>query len=285
MEQALLEQETRRQAMLQVMGLEVWLPRQQLPHAAPSADWLLNWQPQISQPISKPTAPVAPAAQQRPATQPTAQQQPPSTNGLSHLQQVRQSLQQTTQPPPAPQQQPATKAPTPETTSTSTSKVPRFSLQLMRSGSCLLLVDLPMGESFQARDPEYILLKDLLRAAGLGDKPSMLRGAEPIRWPLLHSGALAQDQSAEQASDFVREILLLESSQQPTTIVWLLGENAVSFANRPQEQAEDFSLSPLAAQVQCWNLPGLERLMQQQQLKPLLWQSMQKLMPRWLERA
>ena len=61
--------------------------------------------------------------------------------------------------------------------------VPRFALQLYRAGNCLLLVELPTGEPFQSRDPAYLLLKDLLRAAGLPDAPQLL--GEPVRWPLL----------------------------------------------------------------------------------------------------
>ena len=38
------EQEVRRQAMLQAMQLDVWLPRQPLVNAAPSRDYLLDWQ-------------------------------------------------------------------------------------------------------------------------------------------------------------------------------------------------------------------------------------------------
>ena len=51
---------------------------------------------------------------------------------------------------------------------------PRFALQLLRAGNVLLLVELPTGESFQSRDPAYILLKDLLRAARLPDKPQQV---------------------------------------------------------------------------------------------------------------
>ena len=36
---------------------------------------------------------------------------------------------------------------------------PRFSLQLLRAGNVLLVVELPTGESFQSRDPAYILLR------------------------------------------------------------------------------------------------------------------------------
>ncbi|BCQ64847.1 hypothetical protein PBOI14_65970 [Pseudomonas sp. Boi14] len=67
---------------------------------------------------------------------------------------------------------------------------PRFALQLLRAGRCLLLVELPTGEAFQSRDPAYLLLKDMLRAAGLPDSPQIL--AEPVRWPMLTRGNLDQ---------------------------------------------------------------------------------------------
>ena len=59
-----------------------------------------------------------------------------------------------------------------------------------RAGACLLLVELPTGEAFQSRDPAYLLLKDMLRAAGLPDSPQLL--GDPVRWPLLAGGNLDQ---------------------------------------------------------------------------------------------
>nr|BFE94162.1 hypothetical protein GCM10020185_46980 [Pseudomonas brassicacearum subsp. brassicacearum] len=75
---------------------------------------------------------------------------------------------------------------------------PRFALQLLRAGRCLLLVELPTGEPFQSRDPAYLLLKDMLRAAGLPDSPQII--GEPVRWPLLSRGTM--DQGPEAARDF-----------------------------------------------------------------------------------
>lgn len=290
MNAALLEQETHRQAILQAMGLEVWLPRQQLPHAAPTPDWLLDWDSAASSmavatastpsPAPVSSAPVAPSQ-----SAPAATSNSGKTQAQIQMEQVRQVLQQAqsaarTAAPPQP-----VAVDTPvvvEQPAPATVPFPRFSLQLLRSGNCLLLVDLPMGEPFQARDPEYLLLKDILRAAGLNDAPSMLRNGEAIRWPILSKGNLAQEQGAEQARTFVRELLLHESSQQQCVMLWLMGGNAVTYANREDDEAEEFSLTPLQEQVQCWNLPSLESIMRQPQLKPQLWRSMQKLMSRWL---
>ena len=277
MEQALLEQETRRQAMLQVMGLEVWLPRQQLPHAAPSADWLINWPPVTEQPA----AAVQTAA---PASAPVASRPPPPDSARSSLQQVRQALEAGV----------PIKSVTQESAVTSTAKVPdssappapaaadipRFSLQLLRSGPCLLLADLPLGEAFQTSDPDFQLLRDVLHAAGL-PPPQLLRRGEPIRWPLLSTGALAGTQDGAAARASVRDLLEHETSQQPITFIWLLGPRAMRFANRVDEEAELFALTPFLGHVRLWNVPSLEALMQERTLKPQLWQHLQKLMPHW----
>ena len=65
---------------------------------------------------------------------------------------------------------------------------PRFTLQLLRAGSCALLVELPTGEAFTRRDPAYLLLQDLLRAAGL---PVSLIGSPHAIPPLPEGGGLA----------------------------------------------------------------------------------------------
>ena len=67
---------------------------------------------------------------------------------------------------------------------------PRFALQLLQAGSCTLLVELPTGEPFASRDPGYLLLRDLLRAAGSPDSPRLI--GEPVRWPLLARGNLTR---------------------------------------------------------------------------------------------
>lgn len=286
-----LAQEVRRQDILQQMGLEVWLPRQQLPYAAPTPDWLLQWQPAPtpaqSAPVTQPPTASTPAA--APTTSQTSTAARPATNSSARdsLQQLRQTLQ--TETPPAPAvatpDTPAADHGQPQAAPQPASSIPHFSLQLLRSGSCLLLVDLSMGEPFQARDPEYVLLKDILRAARLSDAPSMLRNAEPISWPLLRNDSLPVTQDALQARAYVRELLLQELDLHPASLIWLMGEQACSFANPDATSIEQFSLSQFDAGVQCWNLPGLDQLMQHQQLKPLLWQHMQQLMPRWSDGA
>lgn len=272
-------QEVRRQALLHHMQHEVWLPRQSLPFAAPSRDFLLEWGDEVEQ-----SAPVEQAVQDQTVAPATAA--PRTQQAQSQLQQIRQTLAGNTaaeepsaQPEEKPQaqEQEAIQPPTPAV------EIPRFALQLLRSGNCLLLLDLPVAEPLQARDPEYLLLKDMLRAAKVSHEPSQLFNAEPIRWPLLTAGDFTSGQDADSARTYVRELLFIEAARQPTQIIWLLGDNAVRFANQADEFADEFGLTAFQNEVQLWSLPSLEQLLQQPKLKSKLWQSMQQRMLRWVQ--
>lgn len=110
---------------------------------------------------------------------------------------------------------------------------PRFALQLLRAGRCLLLVELPTGERFQTRDPAYLLLKDMLRAAGLPDSPQIV--GDPVRWPLLARGTM--DQGPEAARDFVQGFVAARLEDEPSVCVWLIGLPAVRFAGEANAEA------------------------------------------------
>jgi len=155
---------------------------------------------------------------------------------------------------------------------------PRFSLQLLRAGNVLLVVELPTGESFQSRDPAYILLKDLLRAARLPDKPQQVGDGEPIRWPLLHKGSL--DQGAEAARDYVQGVMAAELEQMGCDCIWLIGRPALRFAG---EVDVDNCYREVAVEGlgRALAMPGLEELMEQPAAKAELWKAMRRSMPRW----
>ncbi len=152
------------------------------------------------------------------------------------------------------------------------------SLQLLRAGNVLLVVELPTGESFQSRDPAYILLKDLLRAARLPDKPQQVGDGEPIRWPLLHKGSL--DQGAEAARDYVQGVMAAELEQMGCDCIWLIGRPALRFAG---EVDVDNCYREVAVEGlgRALAMPGLEALMEQPAAKAELWKAMRRSMPRW----
>ncbi|MEX5496652.1 energy transducer TonB, partial [Pseudomonas asgharzadehiana] len=153
---------------------------------------------------------------------------------------------------------------------------PRFALQLLRAGRCLLLVELPTGERFQTRDPAYMLLKDMLRAAGLPDSPQIV--GDPVRWPLLARGTM--DQGPEAARDFVQGFVSARLEDEPCVCLWLIGLPAVRFAGEANAEAwyRELQVEGLGS---VWALPGLELLMEEPQRKADVWQAMRRLMARW----
>ncbi|USR40881.1 energy transducer TonB [Ectopseudomonas hydrolytica] len=256
--------ELRRRAYLGAMQVASWLPRTVLPFAAPSRPELLE-PPQADAAADTPVEPVAAPAVAR-DTAPAPPVERPKIEVPRPGAQPRQVAAVVEEPAPV-EEKPARVAAPP----------PRFALQLLRAGDCALLVELPTGQPFQSRDPAYILLKDLLRAAGLPDSPQLL--GEPVRWPLLVRGNL--DQGPEAALEFVQSFVAARLEEQPSTCLWLVGLPAIRFAGEGDEHSynRELQVDGLGA---CWALPGLELLMEEPARKRELWQAMQRVRQRWL---
>lgn len=284
------EQEVRRQAMLQAMQLDVWLPRQQLVNAAASRDYLLEWhsvkavaaavepvvaaQPSVAPRVAAVVAPTVAAV-------PTAPTAPRADAWVSIRDKM--ALTQTAQRPAVvanvvPEAVAAEEVPA--VTAVQAEPIPRFALQLLRADNCLLLVDLPTGEAFQSRDPDYQLLKDMLRAAGLTDQPDFMRQAAPITWPMLHSGNLVHEQNTEAARACVRDLLTVELQSKPAVCIWLLGKQAVRFASSADD-VDLYSVQSFVEGAQLWSLPSLESILEQPLLKRDIWRSMCKERSLW----
>ncbi len=156
---------------------------------------------------------------------------------------------------------------------------PRFALQLLRAGNCLLLVELPTGDSFQSRDPAYLLLKDMLRAARLPDDPKQVGDGEPIRWPLLHRGSL--EQGADAARDYVQGVLAAELEEMGCACLWLVGLPALRFAGEVEMDAcyRELNIEGIGLAL---TMPGLEELMEQPTRKAKLWEAIRRSMSRWV---
>lgn len=266
--------ETRRRAFLDAMQVTSWLPRAELPFAAPSRPEVLQFVEPEPAPIielEQPAAPPAPSVSRPAAATPAATASPAADA-------VRAVMPRITLPEPkktidagdakanAVEQKPA-------------APPPRFALQLLRAGNVLLLVELPTGESFQSRDPAYILLKDLLRAARLPDSPQQVGDGEPIRWPLLHRGSL--DQGAEAARDYVQGVVAAELENMGSACLWLIGTPALRFAGEVDAQSSyrELTIKGLGLAL---TMPGLEELMEQPGSKAQLWKAMRRSMPRWV---
>ncbi|MFZ6045308.1 energy transducer TonB [Pseudomonas sp. CR3202] len=259
--------EHRRRAYLDAMQVATWLPRVALPFAAPSNPELLALAPEV--PLEEAPTPVAETS--TPAT-PAPEARPASARAKIEIPRPGST--------PRPAAQPEPEAGTEPETAPAKAEVlppPRFSLQLLRAGNCLLLVELPTGEPFQSRDPAYLLLKDLLRAAGLPDSPQIL--GEPVRWPLLNGGSM--DQGHDAARDFVQGFVGARLEEQGAcACLWLVGLPAVRFAGEADAGAfnRELQVEGLGA---AWALPGLEPLMDEPERKGELWQAMRRVMRRW----
>ncbi len=249
------------------MQVANWLPRMALPFAAASRPELLApLEPALEVPEVEAVAPVATAvapaaAVERPLERPQVEVPRPSA-----APRVSAKPQAPVEAEPAPT--PAKPAPQPP---------PRFVLQLLRAGQCVLLVELPTGEPFTSRDPAYLLLKDLLRAAGLPDSPQLI--GEPVRWPLLVRGNL--DQGPQAAMEYVQGFISARLEEESAcACLWLVGLPAVRFAGEADAEAYNRELQ-IDGLGSAWALPGLELLMDEPIRKGELWQAMRRVMRRW----
>ncbi len=254
--------ESRRRAYLNAMQVVHWLPRTELPFAAPSRPELLLPLEPVPEalPVEMPKQ-AAPAAVQptvKPAERPKIEVPRPGATAKAVGKPVESEEEK-----PAPAKVVA-------------APPPRFSLQLLRAGSCLLLVELATGQPFQSRDPSYLLLKDMLRAAGLPDSPQIL--GEPIRWPLLARGSL--DQGPDAARDFVHGFTQVQLEREPAACLWLVGLPAIRHAGE-RDEAVYYQEFPVEGLGTAWALPGLEVLMDEPQRKADVWKAMRRLMARW----
>nr|WP_239482040.1 energy transducer TonB [Pseudomonas insulae] len=263
--------EQRRRAYLSAMQVVAWLPRVALPFAAPS-------RPETLQPVEVEVelAPVAAPLEPVAAPEPVA----PAAPAVAAVAAERPSAELARAALVSPPAKPALVADSPEAEAAPApverQAPPRFALQLLRAGACLLLVELPTGEPFQSRDPAYLLLKDLLRAAGLPSSPQLV--GEPVRWPLMKRGSL--DQGPQAALEYVQGFVAAQLEQEPSVCLWLVGLPAVRFAGEADAEAFNRELQVDGLGL-AWALPGLELLMDEPERKAELWRAMRRTMRRW----
>lgn len=255
--------EPRRRAYLNAMQVVQWLPRGELPFAALS-------RPDV---LADPLEPVEPTeARDLPPSVRAVSVSTPESAPVPRVERPRVDIPRpaVAKPSPAPAAEPAAAPAKPGV------PAPRFALQLLRAGRCLVLAELPTGDAFQSRDPGYLLLKDMLRAAGLPDSPQLV--GEPVRWPLLARGSL--DQGPQAATDFVQGFIAAQLEEAPCACVWLIGLPALRFAAGCDEAAfyQEVAIDGLC---DGWALPGLETLMDEPMRKADVWQAMRRLMARW----
>ncbi|WP_236172991.1 energy transducer TonB [Pseudomonas pseudonitroreducens] len=268
-------EEARRRAYLGAMQVASWLPRVVLPFAAPSRPELLEPPaPIVAEPSVAAPAVVAREAAAAVAAPASVAAGEPGSIAARLLPKVaapaKPAVAVKAEEPTEAEAEPAVRAPI--------APPPRFALQLLRAGECTLLVELPTGEPLASRDPAYLLLKDLLRAAGLPDSPQLM--GEPVRWPLFSRGNM--DQGPQAAREFVQGFVAARLEEgAPCACLWLVGMPAVRFAGEGDEESLLRELQVEGLGV-AWALPGLERLAEEPTLKADLWRAMRRVRQRWM---
>lgn len=245
------------------MQVASWLPRVALPFAAPSRPELLEpHKPVAETPVAAPVVETAaPVVEAEPSIAARVIPRPAAPAKQAAPVEAEPDVEPVARVPVAPP--------------------PRFALQLLRAGECALLVELPTGEPLASRDPAYLLLKDLLRAAGLPESPQLL--GEPVRWPLFASGNM--DQGPQAAREFVQSFVSARLEDgAPCRCLWLVGMPAVRFGGEADEDALLRELQVEGLGV-AWALPGLERLAEEPSLKADLWRAMRRVRQRWIPHA
>lgn len=154
---------------------------------------------------------------------------------------------------------------------------PSFSLQLMHVGNCLLLIELPTTNAFQAKDPVYQLLRNILFAAKLPVSPQPL--GEPIQWPLFKQSSIAQGK--KEAQEFLQSFIITYKEQFiDTRCLWLIGLSSIRYAIDFNET--NYFESPIIEPYgQTLLSPSLDTLIKSPSSKASLWQSLRKLIPLW----
>lgn len=266
--------EAQRQAYLQALNIASWVPRGEMPGAAPSAPEVLAFVSETGAvPASrKPAAsPAAEPAQNQVVAQPAHASEvnvaAPVTGG-DPLAAVRQELHaEPAQAPVRPVRSASVSAPKPSEPLENSEPAPRFTVQFARAGALGLWISLPLGEPLGERDPVYRLLADMLLAVGAG-KPVWER--DTVHWPLDKQGNLPSDVTA--ARDYLSILTETRHLGEPLSQLWLIGTAPQLALAEPCELLASSQLLDVPALC----LPELEALLGDAALKKATWHSLKR---------
>tara|TARA_R110002020_G_scaffold469268_1_gene694185 strand:- start:25193 stop:26017 length:825 start_codon:yes stop_codon:yes gene_type:complete len=272
--------ESVRLAYLEAMGVTGWVPTQPLAHAALRRPPEPEWEGEDTQPADMPAAPSMP--RYTPETM-----VPPSEAAMVVEQGVTGSKRKYELPrvsPAKPATLPVRVEPEPQAASEPVAElnsIAPFYLQLWMAGPCALLIETP-DPGLEKGTGHYNLLCDILRAAELPPAPSL---HADFRWPLSRNPQVAR--SAAAASEALQVFIQARLEQAPVRSIGCFGSAAGLLAEPDLQRAESLcgreeALEGLTA---AWFAPDLQILMNKPQEKARLWHLLQRVMPRWQDRA
>ncbi len=154
-----------------------------------------------------------------------------------------------------------------------------FYLQLWLAGPCALLLEISEPGLEKATAP-YRLLTDILRAAGLPDRPVLFAD---FQWPLTRNPQF--DRSAEAASQALTAFVQARLEDQAIVSLGCFGERCALLVDADRSASERLSGREEAVEglAPAWFCAGLEQLLSAPSEKITLWKLLRRVMPRWKE--
>lgn len=258
--------ELRRQAYLEAMGVECYLPRLLLPGARPSALCEMpDWLPPVaeSQPGPGESAGAVAAS--------AAAGNEPAIAGRSGAADIQQLLDGTDVP------KRAARAPTDiaATRQRSGAAIPRFSLSLVRAGR-ILLVDDGLGRDVDPQLYLHLLHSLLFALGGSAPEPSL----DAFNWPLARVRGGHVDQSQTAAREALTAYLDKQLQQGGAQYLLLMGDTTAGHvlgeaAEGGRRNGELLSHPQLSAR--CLVTASAARALSEPALKPVIWRDVQPL--------
>lgn len=257
-------QEPIRLAYLDAIGITNWVPKQAFSGVPPRVPYTLPVAVEVEPAVS--TQSVAQAAVAAPISKPSIQ---PAT-ALRDLR--AETVQQKVPPVVERGLEPSLPTATP---------IEPFYLQLWLAGPCALLTEAP-EPGLESATPAFILLQDILRAAGLPPRPRLLAD---FRWPLSRNPQL--DRSAEAANRGLLAFMQGRLEGQELVSLGCFGRATgllvePDLAKFEQLQGREVAMDALPA---AWFAPDLELFMREPQRKAEIWSQLRRLKARWKEKV
>lgn len=242
---------------LTALGVTSWVPRYQLAHAAyrspPELPAVVSVPEVVAPPIAAEAARCALVAE-RVGVRPRVSV--PTRVALPKPEQAPESL-------------PAEVVPELE-------PLPAFHLQLWLAGSCALLLEV-QGPGLESAMPEFTLLRDILRAAGLPVSPHLY--AE-FQWPLTRNPQF--DRSSPAASLALQAFMQARLESEPVVSLGCFGVHTTLLLGLEVDKSRLLGPEERLEQLPpAWFAPDLHSLMASSANKALLWQQLKRIMQRW----
>jgi hypothetical protein len=287
------QQEQLRHQYLEAMGISSWLPRTQLPGAAPSPQWVehFTWpaqdaafdddgfasdEPEAAPAVTSPSA----SGTAKPSVGAAARAQ--ARDSLAALSETapRQPAPSRAAPQPAPDSPQAPAAPVSGAAPTteprrSAQPAPRVKLAFVLAGDLLIVDSLPPASRQGFGNAHQRLLQGIVRALGVQERPS---DASLLSWPVLAGATL--DQGPAELAKAVQRKLALTLALRPVNRALLLGEAAAQWLLGREDGLDALRGIRFSLQsgVPCVATASLSEALQLPDVKAEIWRDLQPLL-------